>query len=220
MQVKPTIATAIRNVIFDLGGVLLDIDVRKTIEAFTRLNLVGFKARELHPDNNGIFLQLETGAITQEQFITTLQSYAKPRPGEPVPTPQQILDAWNALLLEVDWSRFELLDELRQSGYRVFLLSNTNRPHREQFMTTFRSGNPTGREFEDYFDGCYYSDVMRLRKPDPAIYRAVLSDAGLTAAETLFIDDNQPNTDAAARVGIQVYHLRSPKTIFDLFEPA
>ncbi|WP_298064015.1 HAD family phosphatase [uncultured Rikenella sp.] len=215
MQLKPAIASGIRNLIFDFGGVLLDIDIRRTVEAFRRLGLAGLNPAEIHPQNTGIFLDLELGTVSEEAFVARLQSCAAG--GLPVPTREQLLNAWNALLLDYDWRRFGLLDRLRESGYKVFLLSNTNRPHREYFIRKFDRENPAGRPFESYFDRCFYSDVMHLRKPDPAIYRTVLREAGIAAGETLFIDDNQPNTDAAAELGIQTVHLVPPATIFDLF---
>lgn len=216
MQLKPAIATDICNIIFDFGGVLLDIDIRRTIEAFRKLGLTGLRSAEIHPQNAGVFLQLELGDITEDQFVETLRSYVPAR--MPVPTREQILDAWNALLLDYDWRRFELLDRLRQSGYKVFLLSNTNLPHREYFIAEFDRNNPTGRTFESYFDRCFYSDVLHLRKPAPGIYLTVLREAGIETEKTLFIDDNKPNTDAAALLGIQTVHLVPPATIFDLFE--
>lgn len=216
MQIKPAIATGIRNIIFDFGGVLLDIDIRLTINAFRALGLTGMKSDEIHPQNAGVFLQLELGDITEEQFIRTLQSYVPA--GMPVPTREQILDAWNALLLPYDWRRFQLLDQLRESEYKIFLLSNTNLPHRLHFIDRFDRENPTGRTFESYFDRCFYSDAMHLRKPEPEIYLTTLRKAGIQARETLFIDDNKPNTDAAAKLGIQVFHLVAPSTVFDIFE--
>lgn len=216
MQIKPEIATGIRNIIFDFGGVLLDIDIRRTIDAFGKLGLAGMKSDEIHPQNAGVFLQLELGDITEEQFLRTLQNYVPA--GKPIPTREQILDAWNALLLPYDWRRFELLDRLRESEYKVFLLSNTNLPHRQYFVDQFNRENPAGRAFESYFDRCFYSDAMHLRKPEPEIYLTALREAGIEAPETLFIDDNKPNTDAAAKLGIHTFHLTSPATVFDIFE--
>lgn len=216
MILKPSIATGIRNIIFDFGGVLLDIDIRRTVDAFRRLGLCDLKSAEIHPQNAGVFVQLELGKITQEQFVATLQSHIPA--GKPVPTTAQILDAWNALLLNYDWRRFELLDRLRESGYRVFLLSNTNQPHREYFIDKFNRENPAGRSFESYFDRLFYSDAMHLRKPDPEIYLTTLREAGIEAGDTLFIDDNMPNTDAASELGIKTVHLVTPTTVFDLFE--
>lgn len=216
MQLKPAIATGIRQIIFDFGGVLLDIDIRRTIDAFRRLGLTGLKSAEIHPQNAGVFLQLELGEITEEQFVEALQRYIPT--GKPVPTREQILDAWNALLLDYDWRRFVLLDRLREIGYKIFLLSNTNLPHREYFIGKFNRENPAGRTFESYFDRCFYSDTMYLRKPDPDIYRIVLRETGIEAGETLFIDDNKPNTDAAAALGIKTVHLAPGTSVLDLFE--
>lgn len=216
MQIKPAIATGVRNIIFDFGGVLLDIDIRLTINAFGAFGLNALKADEIHPHNAGVFLQLELGNITEEQFIRTLQSYVPA--GRPVPDREQLLGVWNALLLPYDWRRFELLDRLRESGYGIFLLSNTNLPHRQYFIDRFNRENPAGRTFESYFDRCFYSDAMHLRKPEPEIYLAALREAGIRAGETLFIDDNKPNTDAAAKLGIQAFHLAAPSTVFDIFE--
>lgn len=216
MQLKPAIATGIRNIIFDFGGVLLDINIQLTINAFRAMGLTGMRSDEIHPKNAGVFLQLELGDITEEQFIRSLQSYVPA--GHPVPNPEQILHAWNALLLPYDWRRFELLDRLRESGYRIFLLSNTNLPHRQYFIDRFNRENPAGRDFESYFDRCFYSDAMHLRKPEPEIYLAALREAGIQAGETLFIDDNKPNTDAAAKLGIRTFHLAAPATVLDIFE--
>lgn len=216
MHLNPSIATGIRNIIFDFGGVLLDIDIRRTVDAFHRLGLSDLKSAEIHPQNTGVFLQLELGDITEEQFVATLQSYNPA--SKPVPTTVQILDAWNALLLDYDWRRFELLDRLRESGYRVFLLSNTNLPHRQYFIGKFNQENPDGRTFESYFDRLFYSDAMHLRKPDPKIYLTALREAGIEAGDALFIDDNKPNTDAAAELGIKTVHLVPPATVLDLFE--
>lgn len=216
MPLQSTPTPRIRNILFDLGGVLLDIDIPLTINAFRKLGLTGLKSDEIHPQNAGAFLQLELGNITEEQFIQTLQSYVSA--GIPIPTPEQLLDAWNALLLPYDWQRFELLDRLRKSGYKLFLLSNTNLPHRQYFTQKFDRENPAGRTFESYFDQCFYSDAMHLRKPAPEIYLTTLREAGIQASETLFIDDNQSNTDAAAKLGIHTFHLAPPATVFDILE--
>lgn len=216
MQLKPIYATDIQNLIFDFGGVLLDIDIQRTIQAFQRLGLTGLRNEEIHPHNSGIFLELELGQMSTATFVERLQQCVPF--GQQRPSAEELLAAWNALLLDYDWRRFELLDNLRQSGYRLFLLSNTNLPHRECFVERFNRENPVGRPFESYFETCFYSDAMHLRKPDEAIYRAVLEQTGIDPVHTLFIDDNRPNTEGAERVGIQTVHLASPLTVLDLFE--
>lgn len=216
MQLRPIFATDIRNLIFDFGGVLLDIDIQRTITAFQKLGLTDLHHEEIHPQNRGIFLELELGQLTTAEFVAQLQQCVPS--GQRKPSAEELLVAWNALLLDYDWRRFELLDALRQSGYRLFLLSNTNQPHRECFVERFNRENPAGRTFESYFEECFYSDAMHLRKPDEAIYRAVLEQAGLEPGQTLFIDDNRPNTEGAERVGMRTVHLASPRTVLDLFE--
>lgn len=216
MQLKPIFATDIRNLIFDFGGVLLDIDIQRTIAAFQELGLAGLHHEEIHPHNSGIFLELELGQLSTAEFVERLQLCVPS--GQRTPSAEELLAAWNALLLDYDWRRFELLDALRQSGYRLFLLSNTNMPHRECFVERFNRENPAGRTFESYFEDCFYSDVMHLRKPDEAIYRTVLEQTGIEPGQTLFIDDNRPNTKGAERVGIRTVHLASPLTVLDLFE--
>lgn len=218
MRLKPHIATPeVENIIFDFGNVLLDIDIDLTIRAFRHLGLSGLNATEIHPHNAGVFLALELGEISGDEFAATLRSYVPA--GNPVPTDQQILDAWNALLLGYEWRRFEMLDRLRESGYKVFLLSNTNLPHRLFFIDKFNRENTDSRTFESYFDGCFYSDAMGLRKPDPTIYLETLRGAGITSPErTLFIDDNKHNTEAAKKLGIQTHHLKIGNRVIDLFD--
>ncbi len=216
MQLKPIFATDIQNLIFDFGGVLLDIDIQRTVRAFQQLGLTGLRNEEIHPHNSGIFLELELGQLTTAEFVERLQQCVPN--GWRKPSAEELLAAWNALLLDYDWRRFELLDNLKRSGYRLFLLSNTNLPHRECFVERFNRENPTGRTFESYFEVCFYSDAMHLRKPDEAIYRAVLEQAEIDPAHTLFIDDNRPNTEGAERLGIRTVHLASPLTVLDLFE--
>lgn len=213
-KLRPGIADGIRNIIFDFGGVLLDLDISRTIDAFARLNLNKLDPKQIHPYNHGLFLDFEIGEISPGEFIARLKDYIP----ETRPTDEQIVGAWNAMLLDYDWRRFELLDELRASGYGVFLLSNTNVLHREFFIEKFNRENPEQREFENYFDRCFYSDTMGMRKPDGIIYQTALKEAGIDAARTLFIDDTAVNTDAARETGIQAHHLSSPSTVLDLFE--
>lgn len=216
MRLKPHIATDIDNIIFDFGNVLLDIDIDLTIRAFRRLGLTELNAADIHPHNAGVFLALELGHIDEAEFVATLQEHTAP--GQTPPTHQQILDAWNELLLGYEWRRFEMLDSLRESGYKLFLLSNTNLPHREYFIDKFNRENPAGRTFESYFDKCFYSDAMRLRKPDPAIYLETLETAGITPERTLFIDDNKHNTESAKKLGIKTHHLKvGHQCVLDLF---
>lgn len=216
IKLKKSIAKGIGNIVFDFGGVLIDIDPDRTVKALKELGLEHFKESDVHPNNTGPFLDVELGTISQARFVEALRAMIPA--GNTVPTETQLLDAWNAMLLDYDWSRFELLDELREAGYRVFLLSNTNQVHRDFYIAKFDRENPARRSFESYFDRCFYSDVMHLRKPDPAIYTTMMEQANIHAQDSIFIDDNKMNTDAAEKVGMAVYNLRPPMEVFELFE--
>ncbi|MFI3294559.1 MAG: HAD family phosphatase [Rikenellaceae bacterium] len=205
------------HLIFDFGGVLLDIDIHVTIEAFEKLGIEIPDKREIHPNNSGIFLAMELGEITPEEFINTLISYAK---SESKPTYDQVEAAWNALLLPFNWSNFELLDELRCKGHKTHLLSNTNLIHHLYFEELFNKTNPWGRRFDSFFDSVHYSDVMKMRKPNLEIYERVAQLIGSPdPSQMLFIDDNAPNLDAPASLGWRTHHLKSPQTVHDLFNP-
>lgn len=201
----------IKDIVFDFGGVLLDIDINLTLEAFRKLDITGVKGADIHPMNSGLFLDLELGLISTAEFVDGIRKCSK----DADLSDQQILEAWNALLLDYDIRRFELLEKLREN-YGVYLLSNTNLPHRENFIAKFES--ETGRNLEAYFDKVFYSDVMHMRKPDVEIYQSLLDQTGLDPRTTLFIDDNAHNLVGANEVGIHTYHLAKPETVLDLFE--
>lgn len=212
MKLKNPDFKHIKNIIFDFGNVIIDIDVNLTVRAFEQLGLYKLNEQDIHPLNTGIFLDLELGHITNEKFIEELKGFAV----NSNLSDMALYYAWNMLLLPYDFKRFELIDKLRDK-YNVYLLSNTNLPHREYFIQKFNAENPANRTFESYFDKCFYSDAMHLRKPDTAIYAQVLSEAGIEAHTTLFVDDNAPNILGARQAGLEAYHLVKPETIFDLF---
>ena len=200
----------IRNIIFDLGGVILDIDFSKTQQAFIDLGITNFAEMYGFTHVDSFFRQHEAGKITDEEFIASLQKMAGSSLGTDV-----IQKAWNALLIRFPAERIELLKKLRQK-YRLFLLSNTNAIHVVEFQkiysNTFQNGS-----LVDLFDKVYYSNEIGMRKPNAEIYEFVLKDSQLLPEETLFIDDSLPNVEGAKQVGIQAIHLKPGQTILDLF---
>lgn len=212
MKLKSPDYQNIKNIIFDYGNVLLDIDINLTVKALQQLGLVTFNPEHIHPNNTDVFLELELGNISTEKFIERLKSFADGKQLSDI----EVYYAWNMLLKPFDFRRFELLAKLRQN-YNIYLLSNTNLPHREYLAQKFYAENPANRDFESYFDACFYSDAMHLRKPNIEIYQQVLQQAGIKAEQTLFIDDNAPNLDGAKLVGINTYHLVAPESVLDLF---
>lgn len=201
----------IKNIIFDLGGVLLNIDYQLTNKAFTDLGVKNFTElySQFHTDT--LFEDLETGRVSDEEFIARLRPHI---PGHV--TDGQIITAWNAMLLDYPLARLQLLQQLRLH-YNLYLLSNTNAIHlREVNAILERSrGIPSLAAF---FDRSYYSHLIGFRKPEKEAYQLILDENDLRPEETLFIDDTLPNIDAAQKLGIQAIHLQAPKTVLDIFK--
>jgi len=189
-----------KNLIFDLGNVLYDIDFVKMYSAFGSLGIPNFKNHFTLNKSDQLFFDLEKGHITEDEFCTGFNTLCK------LNLPKsQIIDAWNALLVgyrkeSIDWVK------AHNNKYATFLYSNTNQIHYDHFIPQFAS--EIGGNFENLFKTPYYSHKMGQRKPDIASFKFILEKEGLIAEETLFIDDNEPNVIAAASVGIQVLYLQ------------
>ncbi|MBC7848366.1 MAG: HAD family phosphatase [Chitinophagaceae bacterium] len=199
---------AIKNIIFDLGGVLLNLDINKTLDAYKAIGLNNI--RDLfgigHADS--FFKKYETGHLNDDGFIDSILTL-EGNTG----TAQQITEAWNAMLLDFPPERVEWLKQLK-STYRLFLFSNTNAIHLRSFQTAFQE--LYGFHMDELFERAYYSHVAGLRKPDAAAYQLVLDDNKLIAQETVFIDDALVNIEAANSVGIHGIHLQAGHSVTSL----
>ncbi len=197
-------STGIKNIIFDFGAVLLNIDYKLTSNAFKQLGYdIDVHFGQLKQEE--IFDLLETGKITPQEF------YAAIRRLTGLNHPDEVLqNAWNAMLLDLPMERVQLLERL-QGKYRIFLLSNTNIIHATAFWQTIDNVFGLAR-WHSLFEKVYYSHEIGLRKPHAEVYEFVLQDAGLVATETLFIDDTPPNLIAPARLGIVTRLLDMPVT--------
>lgn len=212
MKLKNPPVHGIKTLVFDFGNVLLDIDTNLTLAAFQRLGIPPIEEREIHPNNSGIFLAMEVGEAFADEFVADMRRRAQ----NPKVDHAKILAAWNALLLPFEWSRFELIRELKKN-YRVALLSNTNEPHHRYFEALFNEQNPWGIRFDELFDRIFYSDQMKLRKPNREIYVRVQEELD-AAPETLwFVDDNAPNLVAPKALGWNTHHLIRGEQIEQLF---
>ncbi len=200
--------TGIKNIIFDLGGVIMNIDFTLTHKAFEELGLNGFASHFTQHGLTPLFENYETGKIDDATFMEGMRKLS----GLPL-TNEQITAAWNALLLDFPPARIELLKTVKKK-YRIFLLSNTNELHTREFEQRFRKLFGIG--ISELFEKVYYSQEVRLRKPHAAIYRLVVDENGLNPAETLFIDDTASNFTGAEEVRLKVLHLKPPMTILDL----
>jgi len=189
----------IKNLIFDLGGVIMNIDFKKTEEAFRLLGLENFSNHINQFHITDFFRQYEIGLISDDEFVEGISKLMdKPADAD------KIIAAWNALLLDFPPERIDLLKKLR-TKYRTFLLSNTNSLHYKEFNQ--RLFNEQGVYLEDIFEKTYYSHTANLRKPDAAIFQLVLNENDLNPTETLFIDDTALNFPEAEKLGIRVQHV-------------
>lgn len=187
----------VKNVIFDFGNVLFDLDLPSIERHFRqyfgeRFETAGNKLR-----HDRVFELYETGGLGTEEFVDTLRFAV-----DPPLAADQIIAAWNSIFVGMPKHRFDMLLRLRKR-YKVFLLSNINELHanwiddymvREHGISDFQAR---------YFDAVYYSHLIRLRKPDREIYEYVIADAELVPEETLFFDDLEVNVETARQTGIQ-----------------
>ena len=191
----------IKNLIFDLGGVLINLDTSKSIEAFKLLVDPGKTADKSSPvsvmdlmgGGESQLVQLyQTGDITTEEFVSTLLQVC--RQGT---TSEQILDAWCAMLEGLPVHRMERLRKLKEKGFKVYILSNINDWHVRWTLRKFREWNMPA------LDGVYFSNEMHLAKPDPRCYEKVITETGILPSETLYIDDLTQNIEAGRQAGLQ-----------------
>lgn len=189
----------IKNIIFDLGGVLLNLDMNKTLDAYKAMGIQNIESYFKIGHADSFFKLYETGDISDEEFIERIE-----RLEGNTGTKKQILAAWNALLLNFPASRVQWLQQLKHK-HRLFLFSNTNALHMEHFQKVFKKDH--GFEMDELFEKAYYSHLVNLRKPDHASYQLVLDENNLHPHETVFIDDALINVEAANEVGIRGVHL-------------
>jgi len=199
----------VKNIIFDLGGVLLNINYHKTADAFKMLGVHQFDELYSQANANHLFEALETGEIAEENFYQSIIPYCSPDT-----TTEQIKSAWNAMLLDFRQESLNVLESLKDK-YNLFLLSNTNSIHLTAFNQILRE--ETGKaSLDEYFIKSYYSHIIQLRKPYVTTYQWVLNDGNMIAAETLFIDDSIKNIEGANEAGIKTHLLLGTETIGDL----
>jgi putative hydrolase of the HAD superfamily len=189
----------IRNIIFDLGGVLLDIDFKASQRAFEQLEIHDFQTMVSLSHSNDLFHALETG-LDAQLFYEQLRSYTNTNWSNEV-----LENAWCALLLGFRKKSIEQLWQLK-NRYRIFLLSNTNEIHVQRFEKMFRE-QFEGRELSSCFEEAYYSNRIQKRKPSPQAWLHIMEVHALNPAETLFVDDGAANIEAAKQLGLQTIHL-------------
>lgn len=199
----------IRNIIFDFGRVLLNIDIPKSQKALADLGFVtGVKTRK-EKDDMAVILY-ESGKISSDDFIKLIQSAIEDKS---IPE-KKIIEAWNEMLLDFPENHIHTLRKLKKQ-YNLFLLSNSNEIHFEKYTNDFRIRY--GFEMSTLFDKMWFSHNIGTVKPDPAIFEFILDDGKLDPSETLFIDDTLMHVEAARKAGIRSYHLKGDTDVSDIF---
>lgn len=200
----------IKNIVFDLGGVLIDLDFPRALKAFEQAGLTDIAQNVQAFSREGIFMDLELGYITPEDFFQSICE----RSTQPISI-HQATDYWNLILKDIPQDKLKIIRELRKR-YHVYLLSNTNQPHWEYICK--KCFEKDGFTIHDYFEKLFLSYEMHLAKPDKQIFFQMLQDGQMKPEETLFIDDSEANCNSAKETGIRTIHYRIGENLKSLLE--
>lgn len=204
------------NLLFDFGGVIINIDYDRTLTAMRALSRVGTSIEFTQAAQSALFDELETGRITPEDFRQGLRTHYDLAHA----TDAELDAAWNAMLLDVPLERLDYLRELRRQGYRTALLSNTNSIHiqviNEMLRREYRLDNGIG----DVLDRVFYSQEVGLRKPNRDIFEHVLRELNWRPEETLFVEDSIQHIRTAEALGIRTLFLAPPLTLTEALPAA
>ena len=195
----------IDTIIFDFGDIFINLDKEATISGLKKLGMT-----EWNSEFDRLNLLFETGDISHEDFLKGFQEQL------PNASIEEILEAWNAVLLDFPLYRLEFLQMLSKK-YRLFLLSNTDSIHIETFEN--KSGTSFYSDFYQCFEKVYFSFEIGMRKPNPEVFQYLINKHELSPKRTLFVDDKKENTDSAAVLGFHIWNLQVGKEdVVDLFE--
>lgn len=192
-------AVEIKNLLFDLGGVICDIDINRAIESFDNLGIKNIDSLLNRYKQHGIFHDFECGNVNTEEFCAHLRELS----GKPYLSDNQIMNAWNSIIVGFPQARLKKLKELK-GRYNLYLLSNTNPCHFQFFpsqMGFFR--------LEDFFSTLFLSYKMGVCKPEKEIFEMVSASAQINPEETLFLDDSEANIEAAKLLGYQTFLVKN-----------
>jgi len=198
----------IKAIIFDLGGVILNINYQNTVDRFTKLGIKNINTFYSKKAQSNIFNKIETGKISEKEFLLRIQKKTNNV------TIKQIKEAWNSMLLNLPENRITLLKKLKQK-YSIFLLSNINTIHISKFKQIL--GNKKYHEFYNLFDKVYFSHKIGFRKPDQKAFQLILDKNKLTNSNILFIDDSPQHIEGAKKLGIKTHLLKENEEITTLF---
>lgn len=198
----------IENIVFDFGGVLIDLDFQRLLSAFKRIGFNDIESQLQTYEREGIFQKYELGEMTADEFRMAIREKS-----DVTLTDSDIDDLWNLMLVKIPTEKLDFILSLR-NNYNVYLLSNTNSIHWDYACKN--SFNYKGLGIKDFFIQTFLSYEMHLAKPDKAIYDRMLCEAKLIPEKTLFIDDSETNCNAAEQLGIQVHHYQIGSKLDDV----
>lgn len=187
-----------RNIIFDLGGVLFNLDYNRTILAFENAGIRKFDLHFSQLEQNTLFDLFETGKLSSAEFRASFQHTYQTRL-----TDNEIDTAWNAMLIGFPDTILVFLSEMKKK-YRLFLMSNANEIHIREVNRLFIQQFPENT-LADYFEKMYFSFLAGLRKPDEAFFNKIISENNLLVNETAFFDDSPQHLETAKKLGINAF---------------
>ena len=202
--------TNIRNIIFDLGNVIVNLDFDASVKAFTALGLKHDVLNNQQVYSDPVFYEFEVGKITKPEFFMRVRAVLK----NPEATDIQIENAWNSMIKDVPSCRVKVLQEIARK-YNIYLFSNTNQVHIEGFHATFKAQH--GIDFPSLFVKDYYSHEIHERKPDLSSYQKVVELSGINPKESMFVDDLEKNIIGAGKAGLQTFWLKPGMEMSEIF---
>lgn len=194
----------IKNIIFDLGDVFIDLDHSNSKEELLKLGIDKF-SDEMMAINH----QYDKGLVSTSEFIAYYTNIFSDK------TNDELIDSWNSILIDFPKHRLAFLENL-PNKYRLFLLSNTNELHVEYFK--LQAGYDFYSRFVNCFEKIYYSHIINCSKPDKNAFKLIIEENNLDTSKTLFVDDNLQNIESANMLGIKTWHIDPKKEeVIDLF---
>ena len=199
----------IKNIIFDFGGVIIDIEFDRVRDAFNKLGIDDFDKYFNKFRQTDIFDKFDTGRVGEDEFFSEIEKHLPAGVRR-----DDVISAWNAMLGGFPGEHFHYLINMKQK-YNTYLLSNTNETHLRYYFS--RLNEWFGIENMDvFFKKTYYSHEIHLRKPNTDVFGFVCNDAGLDMSETLFIDDSPQHVEGARKAGLRAFHMEAPYSLTDL----
>jgi putative hydrolase of the HAD superfamily len=197
-------------ILFDLGGVLIDIDYHATEKAFEKLGVADFKERYTQFAQNELFDRFECGEISEQHFVNLLLPYTQTGT-----SPNQVVAAWNAMIGAFPQRKIALLNQLKNQQIPLFLLSNTNALHLVEVSRALKKVSEV--DLGSYFEQVFLSHEIGKRKPHPETFLWTCAQMGFAPKDVLFIDDSPQHIAGAQEAGLQTYFYENETAFYALF---